>query len=236
MGGIMKFANKAFDRAFSGLISWQLWLFALVTHLVVDLALLGSEAVVEQEDFYTALGLAALVAVIVAQWKFTRAFGEAPPEQHGSVGAWFGWTVVAFIPAVIILIAVIWYLGVDAIEDPPATRSIMIGMAAVVALLSPVLVHASGRAINANGPSLTECFRGCQQFFFPLALGYFVISAGCWALGDWLLTFVEPSLVDPVAVGLSIGSALCYFVAFFWTTSLLTLAWLRIDKSRLATS
>jgi hypothetical protein len=230
----MRFLMLGLERVFSGAISPQLWAFAIATSLIVEFAIPYPKGTGWVKDVYLAIGLAALIGMIVTQWKITRALGDANTQDVGSVGAWIGWSLVAYLPAVILLVGPIAVWGIDnynAKMDAAPWWLVSTVMMATASSIVPVSVHAAGRAIDVDGPSLADCFRACAPVYLPLALSFFISSTAFFLASDWLIEISPVDEFSLTSILLSAASTLLVLASFVWSTAIVTLAWRMVDKS-----
>jgi hypothetical protein len=230
----MQFLTLGLNRVFSGRISPKLWALAIASSLLVEFAFLYPEADGWVKGLYVAVGLAAFVGMLVTQWKITRALGEATNEDKGSVSSWIGWSLAAYLPAFILLVASMAFWGVDdygaKIGAAPwwLISAVMISTAAAIV---PVSVHAAGRAIDVTGPSLADCFRACAPIYVPLAISFFIASGAFFIASDWLVEIAPVDIVSPTGLLLASASSLLILASFVWSTAIVTVVWRTVDKS-----
>lgn len=222
----MSLYSEVIDRVFSARVAPMLWLAALAVYLASDLAMLFGGTGVGQSTVLWLFALIVLVAGIVVQWKVTRSMSGAPNSQHGSVGGWIGWSILSILVYALIPIMIflgIW--GVEAFGRPSATPLIFVAIAGMASLISPMLVHATGQVIGADGFSFGQTLDGCRRFYLQLVLANALISVVLWGGSEVLLSFIEPDIINAQSILLTIGSALLHFAAFGFLTALMTVAW-----------
>ena len=224
--------SEAIDRLFSARVSPGLWFAAIAVYLASELALLF-DGTGDGRSIALLLSLIVVAAIIILQWKMTRSMSGAPDSQRGSVGGWIGWSILGFsvyalIPTLIFL--GIW--GVDAFGRPSATPLIFAVITVSVSLISPMLVHATGQVIGADGISFGQTLDGCRPFYLQLVLANALIMAGLWGGAEVLLSFIEPDIINAQSILLTIGSALLHFTAFGFLTALMTVAWSKASSQR----
>jgi hypothetical protein len=223
--------SEIFDRLFSGLVAAKYWAVALFAYVMLDLALLtdGIEAVPAIALFLMAICL--VIAVMTIQWKVTRLLGEAPANQRGSISEWIGWSLLSLLIYAVIPIAIvvaIW--GVDFLDSQLTSAALIVVMAVAASFVSPMLVHATGRALDANGPSFGQTVVGCRPFYFQLVIASALISTSLWGGSEVLALYVKPGEIDFLNIMLTIAAAFLHFAAFALLTSLATLAWLKATR------
>ena len=228
----MSLYSEAVDRLFSARVAPGLWLTALAVYLALDLAALFVEA--ERQVIALLLfSLVVVVANIIVQWKATRSMSGAPDSQRGSVDGWIGWSLLSFLVYALIPIMIflgIW--GIDSFDQPFATPLLIVAIAVMASLVSPMLVHATGQVIGADGISFGQTLDGCRPFYLQLMLANTLISGGLWGGAEVLLSFTEPGVINAQSILLTIGSALFHFAAFGFLTALMTVAWSKASPQR----
>lgn len=230
----MALLQQGLERAFSGLISVKLWVFAIAAGLSIEFALFYPEPTGWIKGVFLLAGLVGFVGLLVTQWMMTRALGEATNEEVGSVISWIAWSLMAYLPALILLIVSMAIWGVDEygtqMDAAPWWLESII-LSATAALIVPVSVHAVGRAIDAAGPSLRDCFRASRPVYVPLALGFFLASAASFLASDWLIEIAPTDKFGLFAILATIASSLLVLVSSVWITAMLMLVWRTAVKS-----
>ena len=233
----MGFLQRGLERAFSGVISVKLWAFAIVAGLLIEFAMFYPEPTGWIKGIFLLAGLAGFVGLLAAQWMMTRALGEATDEEVGSVSSWIGWSLVAYLPALILLIGTMAVWGINGYNSrmdaaPWWLESIILSASAAV--IVPVSVYAVGRAIDAAGPSLRDCFRACGPVYLPLALSFFLVSAASFLASDWLIEITPTDEFGLVVILAAIASSLLVLISSVWITAMLMLVWRTTVKSESA--
>jgi hypothetical protein len=229
----MTLYSEAVDRLFSARVAPKLWLAALAAYIASDIAWLFSETEDGSRIAMVILSLALLVAIMIAQWRVIRSMSGAPDSQRGSIEGCISWSILSCLIYVGIPIAIvvgIW--GVDVMDHELASPLLTVGIAVMASLVSPMLVHTTGQVIGANGISFGKTLDGCRPFYLQLVLANAVISVGLWGAADVLISIVEPGMISPQAIILTIGSALLHFIAFILLTALMTLAWSKVSQQQ----
>lgn len=150
----MTLISESLKRLLSGQVALKIWALAFFSYLISDLILLLGDTAPTMKFVLLIVLIVTLVGMIFAQWKVTRAISKAPENQPGSVGEWLGWTFLGFLICAAVpstIVSQIW--GVNVLDAPLISPLMLVVYAALASLLSPMLVHASGRAIDARGPS-----------------------------------------------------------------------------------
>ena len=149
-----------------------------------------------------------LAGVFVTSWQLTRALANAKSDERGFVGSWFGWGVVAVMPSVLVI-------GLFEIRRETSAlwwfESIVVSL--VASMTVPILVHAAGRAINDNGPSLGMICDYWLGNFGRLFVAFFLATAPLTFICDGLYEFGQATPTDAilssfVSTVLSLASAL----------------------------
>jgi hypothetical protein len=229
----MTLYSEAVDRLFSARVAPKLWLAALAAYIASDIALLFSEAEDVTQIAVSILSLALFIAVMIAQWRVTRSMSGAPDSQRGSIEGWIGWLILSALIYIGIPIAIMFGIwGVNALEHELARLLFLVGTTVIASLVSPMLVHTTGQVIGANGISFGKTLEGCRRFYLELGLANAAISAGLWGAADVLISFVEPGVISPQTIMLTIGSTLLEFIQFILLTALMTVAWSKVSQQQ----
>lgn len=234
----MTLYSEFLDRLLSSRTALMFWAAALVFDVVSRAAISFGDG--EQE---TSLDLILLGAILWAgsfwfQWHATRAIGGATASQPGDVVRWLLWLFIIFV----IWIGTIWaalFVGIvsivgwdtDIFGDLQTSPLFIVANSAVLSLAFPILVHASGRAIDADGPSFIDTVDRCRPMYFQLVAGNFLIAAGVGSAAAYVETVAEPT-THVAAIMMTIAVALPQFAAFCLTTSLAAHAWLKATETR----
>ncbi len=233
----MALLQRGLERVFSGLISVKLWVFAIAAGLLIEFALFYPEPTGWIKGVFLLAGLVGFVGLLVTQWMMTRALGRATKDEVGSVISWIAWSLMAYLPALILLIGsmVIWGLDeFDARMDAAPWWLVSVVMSVTAALIVPVSVHAVGRAIDAAGPSLRDCFRACRPVYLPLAFSFLVVLGASFLASDWFTQITPAGEFGFSAILSAIASSLLVLVSSVWLTAMLTLVWRTVIKSEQA--
>ena len=225
----MSYLKDGFALLFSGRISPQLWGAAIVTNICVSLLTFAEHALGWTASVVTTTGLAAAFASLAVQWKITRALGDARTDQVGAVGAWMGWSLVSFLPAVIIPVVVIGFTITDDMTVREPWWLFYIAAAGAVALIVPVSVHAAGRAIDDTGPSIGDCFDACRPVYFVLAFGYFVAWLLPALLSGLFLSLDTSDVFGWKSALLEVASSATFALSYLWTTAIAVLMWQKVQ-------
>jgi predicted Na+-dependent transporter len=104
--------------------------------------------------------------------------------------------LLAYLPTIAVVIGLFIANGDEAYSYTEA-----FALAVLPPLAAPLLVHASGRAIDATGPRAGEVLTFCSQRFLPLVAGYLLVTAPATFLSEALYIFAadENMLFDVVA-------------------------------------
>lgn len=229
----MSLYSEAFDRLFSAKVAPKLWVGALTVYIALDIALLFGGTDDGPRIAVLFLSLILFVAIMVAQWKVTRSISSAPDTKAGSVDGWIGWSLLSLLVyGLIPIVIVVGIWGVDAMDQPSASLLLIVAIAVMASLVSPMLVHTTGQAIGAEGISFGKTLEGCRPFYLQLVLAHALIAAGLWGAAEVLLSFGEPGIINAQSIMVTIGSALIHFFAFCLLTALTTAAWFKASLQR----
>jgi hypothetical protein len=176
-----------------------------------------------------------LAALIALYWFFTRRLGHAAPNEEGSFSAWFGWSLVAAIPMLLLVIALV---TLGALEDSKAfdamlpwwAQSLLFSIA--LALPIPFLVQSTGRAIDRNGPALGVVWNNLKAHYAVILIAYLVTLLPS-LLGDALTEGFGGKYGNGATNAASVFGWLCYFAQFLLSTSLLAFVWRSLPMTSL---
>lgn len=216
----------------SGVLGVELWAVALLVNVVglistvmLDEAIFprfgaGLQAVLVLVLFTCVAG------IFVTMWKMTRALGLAQDDEQGSVGAWIGWGVLAGLPSILMILA----LKTDGDVAPPHwwLNSLLISTAGCITV--PVIVHATGRAINRDGPTLGAICDYWIKNYGRLFLAYFLASVPLTLVTDGLDAFGRPTQTD--AILSTLVSSILYFVSATLGIAIAVIAYREAEAGR----
>ena len=148
---------------------WVL-LLALVVAPVL-LVTLGATAIPERWAYSAnvVFGLVAVALTLITFWKVERALANYQ-DRRGDPFAWFGWTLVAYLP---IFTTVLAMRRLDPDADFIFGETIMM---AAFSFAAPILVHASGRAIDQQGPEISAIFQRWFPHYWALVGAYLLVT------------------------------------------------------------
>lgn len=162
----------------------------------------------------------AIIALFALAWETTRALARAPSGEGGKVLSWIAWTVVAVLPAIILAVAI---ESSDFAGDALFLSIILSALG--YCLLFPVLVHATGKAINASRTELSQTFRFWARQWAPLSVLLFVIYVLDGAVSELLVpTEIQPFGTIEMAAR-ALGAAVISTVAAIADLAILVSAW-----------
>jgi hypothetical protein len=124
------------------------------------------------------MATAMMALILVTSWKLTRACAD---QQHyaGAFWSWLGWSLVAYLPALIALVAL-------AMADPDGRYPFVeiLIWTVIAVLLAPLLVHASGRAVDANGPAIGVVWKHWSKRYLSLLFAMLVLTGPIIVLSE----------------------------------------------------
>lgn len=126
-------------------------------------------------------GMAAAVLAFYATWRLTREASDIQGRQ-GALWAWIGWTILAYLPAVGGAVVIAALASAETSVSPMIAESLVISLLA--ALGAPLLVHASGCAIDVDASQMGDVWAGWKNDYFTLVISYVVLTLPFYMLGD----------------------------------------------------
>lgn len=216
---------------FSGVISTQLWFATLVANVGVMTLLAFTDDALFPDFSGGATVILSIniivgtIALLVTHWKLTRAMALVHADEQGDVGEWIVWSVVAMLPAAII--SLLLYFGSD--KQPFWLLSSFIS-AAASCLLVPLLVHATGCAINRNSPSRTSVIDYWWSQYKRLFVAYFIASAPLTMIIDALYHYGKST--PTVAVLSAFASSILYFIVTLLTIAITVIAYREAEAGK----
>lgn len=156
-------------------------------------------------------------------WKLERSVASYQ-NRRGDFFAWFGWSLLAYSPMIIGAIAMYRI-------EPDGNVYLESVNIMLVASTAPLLVHASGRAIDENGPPMSLIWSYWLSHYWTLAFAYLLSTGPLLVAGDiaWQLT-VEGQL--SVVVG-NVVSGLLYLGGSVWAVALTVEAFHRAEQTEI---
>lgn len=227
--------RDAIKLVLSGIVSTKLWIAAMLANVgtLVLVEFLDQELFPNMGAAVTATLVGVLivgaVGIFVTLWKLTRKLGRAKADEHGDIGSWIGWGIVSALPA----IPFIALLDFGA-EAPPLWWFNSLLVAVTMCLAVPVAVHASGRAINAAGPSLGVIFDYWLKNYFRLFIAYFAVSAPVELVSDALNRFGRGTSQEAI-LGSFIVSTM-YFISSILAIAITVLAYREAEAHQPSTA
>ncbi len=129
-------------------------------------------------------------------WPLTRQCSDVR-DRRGAFWPWIGWSVAAYLPGIFFLIVLV-NSGVVDFEKTYLGESLLLTLSAMIA--APWFVHASGRAIDANGPTISAIWNSWRQDYAALAIAFALVTAPFGFLSDLVYVFAgETLLTDSIA-------------------------------------
>jgi hypothetical protein len=196
------------------------WLFGLG---IMALAFFSQVIDVMSADEWTSvtaiiLMLAGMIGVtFYVAWILTRHSADFQ-DRKGAFWPWLGWMLLSLVPAIVAFLLI--YFSHDREEFGYAEA---LAFALLPPLTVPLSVHASGKAIDAAGPSFKEIWIYWQPHYFTLVAASFLLTGPASFLSDMLyIWFGEQSLIVDIA------SALVYLPALLLGTVLTVEAFHRV--------
>lgn len=185
----------------SGFVSGKLWLAAGASHLCTfTLAVFLDDSLFPAltgglQAALTVVVLSGFIGIIVTAWKLTRALAQTAETERGFVGSWIGWAMVASLPCLFVVAgfgiwdenAAYWWLE-------------SLSMSLVTALVAPILVHSTGRAINDNGPSLGFICDYWLDSYSRVFVAYLVAVAPFMLAADGFYMLVPTAQIGAVLI------------------------------------
>ena len=161
--------------------------------------------------------------VIFGFWKLERSVANYQ-NRRGDFFAWFGWSLLAYSPMIIGAIAMYRI-------EPDGDVYLESVNVMLVAFTAPLLVHASGRAIDEHGPPMNLIWSYWSSHYWTLAFAYLLSTGPLLVAGDivWQLT-VEGRLNVVVA---HVVSGLLYLGGSVWAVALTVEAFHRAEQTEI---
>ncbi len=127
-------------------------------------------------------------------WYLTRQVADFQ-DRKGAFWPWLGWMLLSVVPAIVAILLI--YFSHDREEFGYAEA---VASAALPPFTFPLSVHASGRAINAVGPSFKEIWVYWRPHYFALVAASFLLAGPASFFSDALyIWFGEESLIVDMA-------------------------------------
>jgi hypothetical protein len=172
--------SAAARRLLSGRVPVLLWVW-LVTLAFAPSLLFALSEFPPLEPYASAtslvLGVGVLALMLVVFWKLERAVANYQ-DRRGDPFAWFGWTLVAYLPVFAVALAM-WRLDIE--EDFLLQETIAM---AALSLAAPILVQASGRAIDQHGPDMTAIWQSWLPNYRTLIAAYLLVTLPLYLASD----------------------------------------------------
>jgi hypothetical protein len=142
-------------------------------------------------------------------WKLTRSFADYT-DRPGAVWPWLGWSFLTYVPTIAVVIGLYAANDAEGFFYPEA-----FAFAFLPAITAPLLVHATGRAIDATGPRVGGVMTFWARHYAPLVATYLLVTAPPTLLSEVLYIFSanENILID-------VAASLIYLPAMILGTAL----------------
>jgi hypothetical protein len=190
-----------FDRLQRSKVSFGLWVLVILSAVAFPISLPFADKIWADNSARMA-GIAMSVVMIAicwlilhVSWKLTRNFADYA-DRPGGFWPWVGWALLAYLPTIAVIIGL---AAASGIEDYSYLQAMV--FACLPSLSAPLLVHSTGRAIDATGPHLREVFSFWTKRYIPLVTAYLLITASATFLSEALTVHYgnENTLIDIVA-------------------------------------
>jgi len=166
-----------------------------------------------------------VIALVVTHWNLTRALALSHADEQGDVGPWIGWSIVAILP-----VLPLSFLLDSASDKQPFWLLSSFVFAAASCLLVPISVHATGRAINQNGPSLGAIFDYWLARYTRLFIAYLLVSVPLTMISDALYNYGKSS--QTVAVLTAFATSILYFIVTLLSIAVTVIAYREAEAGR----
>lgn len=170
---------------------------------------------------------------LVALFKATRRLGGALATERGSFAAWFGWSLIVYLPAFIIAVSLA--LVISNSGDPRAAKvAIPPGSAATIMALTlipmaPFVLHSVGRAIAATAQPLGWSRAICAHRFPRVGLAIAAAYALPHLAGDFLLVIGQRA--QSFAIPAAALSAVLFNFGLLWSAAIAARSWRSVGDS-----
>lgn len=209
----MDLIEQSFQRIFSGRISPQLWLMSILANVfglsaitLMDEDIFGKLAPLLHGALVMLL-IGAVVMMFVTLWRIIRALGDSTENDLGGVGPWIGWAIIAYLPVSVVLGLLEHQFEISSNWSLSAIL-FSVGMSLTV----PLIVHADGRAVQAEGPPVSDIVGYWAKNYLRLFGSYLAVSLPLLIASEGLVAIETAN--NALAIGLAIASAI---VSFFTT-------------------
>ncbi len=224
----VKLAGAATRRLVSGRVPLLLWgLLLTLAFAPVLFVSLGEAAIPElwANAVDNVLVLCTLAFMLFVFWKLGRAVANYR-DRTGDPFAWFGWIFVAYLPVFAAEFAM-WRLDIDA--DFIFRKTMMV---AALSFAAPILVHASGRAIDQHGPEISTIWQRWLPNYWALVGAYLLVTLPFYLVSDIAWHFSGSN--GPIALLGKLTAALLSTVGSVLAVALTVEAFHRADEIRVS--
>lgn len=171
------------------------------------------------EAIANVLVVASTVLMFYAYWRLTREVADVRGRK-GAVGPWLVWTIIAYLPVAVAAVVAGFRATEHSDYDMLAVTLLISGLSA---LMAPVLVHASGCAIDPENSNVGQVWNAWRGQFFALALAFAAFTLPFALLGDLVMVLVGEGTIP------SILAAILYLPASILSTLLTVEAFHRVS-------
>ena len=221
----------AIQRLISGRVSIGLWLL-LVAGSFMPLALDHfmtaidgtSASKIVSDASVLLLTIFAFAVILLGFWKLKRAAANYQ-DRTGNFFAWVGWGILAYSP---MFVGAFIIYRVEPDGEPFYLETVY---AVGVAFFAPLLVHASGRAIDQYGPPLASISNHWSPRYLSLIIAYLVATVPLYIASDIVLHFSEDGR-DALLIG-DIVSVLLFLAGSTIATAVTVEAFHRAERAEI---
>ena len=203
--------NDIYDRISSGRVSLTLWFLAYIAnvswfsiYVLLDESAFSNPPWLLETGKFFAMPLA-IVFVFYTMWVITRRLGNAKPDERGGFLPWIGWTFLAALPSflIYILLGAVWQ-----ISEHWWLETLVFSLS--IGLVVPLLVHANGRAINAEGPTIGHTLKYVLKNYSRIFGAYMMASLPFAMASDGLQVFEVESKWTIISLAIMSGTILFF--------------------------
>ncbi len=217
-GTFRRVANSGVSIGFWGLVLLSAMCFPL------SMPLLDATA---DDDWTVVPAIVLMIAAVIwllvfVIWKLTRKTADYE-DRKGAFWPWLGWTLLAFVPTIAVVMGVAIASGEEKYSYLDA-----IAFTLLPVFFAPLLVHASGRAIDRAGPSASKVLGYWMQRYLPLVAAYFLVTGPATLLSE---TLYFMSADENLLIG--VAASLAYLPAMVLGTVLTVEAFHRMPQKSL---
>lgn len=160
---------------------------------------------------------AAFWAIFYVAWELTRSSADFE-NRAGSFWPWLGWGLLSYLPTIIAIMAI--YYSHDQEEFGYAEA---LAFTLLPVLTVPLMVHASGRAIDSVGPSFADIWAYWRQNYIALVAVYLLLTGPAMFLSEAIYIWFGNE-----GMPVEVASSLLYLPAFLLGTVMTVEAYHRV--------